>query len=59
LVIAAAVLYLPANYYPVLTVAQLDAGAPSTILDGVEELVPPGSIRWPLSCSSPASWCRS
>jgi paraquat-inducible protein A len=39
LVIAAAVLYLPANYYPVLTVVQLGAGAPSTILGGVEELV--------------------
>jgi len=35
LVIAAAVLYLPANYYPVLTVVQLGAGAPSTILGGV------------------------
>ena len=39
LVIAAAVLYVPANYYPVLTVMQLGAGAPSTILGGVEELL--------------------
>jgi paraquat-inducible protein A len=39
LVIAAAVLYIPANYYPVLTVMQLGAGAPSTILGGIEELV--------------------
>jgi paraquat-inducible protein A len=39
LVIAAALLYLPANYYPVLTVVQLGAGQPSTILGGVEELV--------------------
>jgi paraquat-inducible protein A len=39
LVIAAAVLYIPANYYPVLTVVQLGAGQPSTILGGVEELV--------------------
>jgi paraquat-inducible protein A len=39
LVIAAAVLYVPANYYPVLTVVQLGAGAPSTILGGVEELM--------------------
>ena len=39
LVIAAAVLYIPANYYPVLTVVQLGSGAPSTILGGVEELV--------------------
>jgi paraquat-inducible protein A len=39
LVIAAAVLYIPANYYPVLTVVQLGAGHPSTILGGVEELL--------------------
>ncbi len=39
LVIAAAILYIPANYYPVLTVVQLGAGQPSTILGGVEELV--------------------
>ena len=39
LVIAAAVLYVPANIYPVLTVMQLGAGIPNTILGGVEELV--------------------
>ncbi len=39
LVIAAAILYIPANYYPVLTVMQLGAGQPSTILGGVEELI--------------------
>jgi len=39
LVIAAAILYIPANYYPVLTVMQLGAGSPSTILGGVEELL--------------------
>ena len=39
LVIAAAVLYVPANYYPVLTVMQLGAGSPSTILGGVTELL--------------------
>ncbi len=39
LVIAAAVFYIPANLYPVLTVMQLGAGAPSTILGGVRELV--------------------
>lgn len=39
LTIAAAVLYIPANYFPVLTVIQLGAGAPSTILGGVEELL--------------------
>jgi len=42
LVIAAAVLYVPANYYPVLTVMQLGAGSPSTILGGVRELVSSG-----------------
>ena len=39
LVIAALVLYIPANLYPVLTVVQLGRGAPSTILGGVEELL--------------------
>jgi paraquat-inducible protein A len=39
LVIAATILYIPANYYPVLTVVQLGAGQPSTILGGVEELI--------------------
>ncbi len=39
LVIAAAIFYIPANYYPVLSVVQLGAGQPSTILGGVEELV--------------------
>jgi len=39
LVIAAAVLYIPANYYPVLSIVQLGAGQPSTILGGVEELL--------------------
>ena len=38
-VIAAAVLYIPANTYPVLTVVRLGAGAPSTILGGVRELI--------------------
>ena len=39
MVIAAAIMYVPANYYPVLTVMQLGAGAPSTIIGGVEELL--------------------
>jgi paraquat-inducible protein A len=42
LVIAAAVLYIPANVYPVLQVIQLGSGAPSTILGGVEELLADG-----------------
>jgi paraquat-inducible protein A len=42
LVIAATVFYIPANLYPVLTVMQLGAGAPSTILGGVRELLESG-----------------
>ncbi len=42
LAFAALVLYVPANIYPVLTVVQLGAGAPSTILGGVEELLSGG-----------------
>ena len=42
LVIASLVLYVPANVYPVLTVVQLGAGAPSTIVGGVEELLSSG-----------------
>ena len=38
----ALILYIPANYYPVLTVVQLDSGAPSTILGGVRELISSG-----------------
>ena len=47
LVIAAAIFYIPANYYPVLSVVQLGAGQPSTILGGVEELVTAG--QYPLA----------
>jgi paraquat-inducible protein A len=47
LVIAAAILYVPANYYPVLTVVQFGAGQPSTILGGVEELV--SARQYPLA----------
>jgi paraquat-inducible protein A len=39
LIIGAAILYVPANYYPVLSIVQLGAGQPSTILGGVEELI--------------------
>ena len=42
LVLAAIVLYIPANVYPVLTVIQLGAGSPSTIMGGVEELLDSG-----------------
>jgi paraquat-inducible protein A len=41
-IIASAILYIPANTYPVLTVIQLGAGQPSTIMGGVEELLSSG-----------------
>ena len=47
LLLAAAVLYIPANLYPVLTVVRLGKGAPSTILGGVVELVE--YRMWPLA----------
>ena len=47
LVIAALILYIPANVYPVLTVIQFGAGQPSTILEGVQELMDVG--QWPLA----------
>ena len=46
-IIAGAILYIPANYYPVLTVIQAGAGQPSTILGGVEELL--SSQMYPLA----------
>ena len=39
LLIASVVLYVPANYFPVLSVVQLGAGQPATIIGGVEELL--------------------
>ena len=45
--IAAMILYIPANIYPVLTVVRLGAGQPSTILGGVRELLELG--MWPLA----------
>jgi paraquat-inducible protein A len=47
LLIAAAVLYIPANVYPVLSVIQLGSGSPSTILGGAKELLDGG--LWPLA----------
>ena len=47
LVVAGAILYIPANIYPVLTVIQLGSGSPSTIMGGVEELV--SSKMYPLA----------
>ncbi len=47
LCLAAAILYFPANLYPVLTVVQFGQGAPSTILGGAKELLDSGD--WPLA----------
>jgi paraquat-inducible protein A len=47
LLLAAAVLYLPANAYPVMTVVSLGAGSPDTILSGVVHLAEAG--MWPLA----------
>jgi len=47
LLIAAAILYIPANLLPVTTVIQLGRGSPDTILSGVEELAAAG--QWPLA----------
>ena len=44
LVLAALVLYVPANVYPVLAVVQLGRGTATTILDGVWELVQGGQF---------------
>jgi paraquat-inducible protein A len=45
--LAALVLYIPANIYPVLTVVRLGADQPSTILGGVRELIE--ADMWPLA----------
>jgi len=47
LALAAVILYIPANVYPVMTVISFGRGAPSTILGGVEELFLAG--MWPLA----------
>ena len=45
--LAALILYIPANTYPFLTVIRFGAGQPSTILQGVRELMVIG--EWPLA----------
>jgi paraquat-inducible protein A len=45
--LAALLLYIPANTYPVLTFTELGATQPSTILGGVRELLQAG--MWPLA----------
>lgn len=47
LLIAAVFLYVPANIYPVLVIAQIGGTLPSTILGGVRELIEAG--MWPLA----------
>ncbi len=47
LLISAALLYVPANILPVLTVVRFGRGAPSTIMGGVLELV--DDQMWPLA----------
>ncbi len=44
LLVSSALLFIPANVYPVMTVIQLGAGEPSTILAGVVHLVEAGMI---------------
>ncbi len=47
LLLAAVLLYIPANVYPVMTVIMFGRGAPDTILSGVQELLHAG--QWPLA----------
>ncbi len=47
LLIAAVILYIPANVYPVLIIHQVGSVTPSTILGGVHELMLAG--MWPLA----------
>lgn len=47
LLAAAAICYIPANIYPVMTVIRFGRGAPNTILSGVQELFSLG--MWPLA----------
>jgi len=45
--VTAIILYIPANVYPVMTIISFGSGYPSTILEGVEELLTGG--MWPLA----------
>ncbi len=47
LLVAAAILYIPANVFPILTAIELGRGQPSTILGGVQELL--GAHMYPLA----------
>ena len=47
LMLAAAVLYIPANVFPVMTIVSLGASQPATILAGVQDLLSAG--MWPIA----------
>jgi paraquat-inducible protein A len=47
LLVAAAVLYIPANLYPIMTTTSLGSSTPNTILGGVIQLIEMGS--WPIA----------
>ena len=47
LVVAAAILYVPANLLPVMTVIHFGRGEPDTILSGVKQLI--GAGMWPVA----------
>lgn len=47
LIIAAYILYIPANVYPIMTVISFGKGDPDTILSGVQSLLASG--MWPLA----------
>jgi paraquat-inducible protein A len=47
LVVTAAILYIPANLLPVMTVVHFGRGEPDTILSGVKELI--GAGMWPVA----------
>jgi len=47
LIVTAAILYVPANVYPVMTVISFGKGEPDTILSGVKHLIHGG--LWPLA----------
>ncbi len=47
LLAAAAVLYVPANVYPIMTTVSLGRASPSTIIGGIVELIEMGS--WPVA----------
>lgn len=47
LLLAAAVLFVPANLYPVMTVSRFGSGEPSTIIGGVFQLIE--AQMWPLA----------